>query len=76
MYRIFFFLILLYVDSRDTTVRVWRVGGIEEERSLRGHRASVTSVAFLPGELAATVLAKLEVDTYVIFHIAIYSKYI
>lgn len=46
--------------SRDTTVRVWRVGGIEEERSLRGHRASVTSVAFLPGELAATVLAKLE----------------
>ncbi|XP_037777491.1 lissencephaly-1 homolog A-like [Penaeus monodon] len=48
--------------SRDTTVRVWRVGGIEEERSLRGHRASVTSVAFLPGELAAAVLAKLEAE--------------
>ncbi|XP_042242015.1 uncharacterized WD repeat-containing protein alr3466-like isoform X2 [Homarus americanus] len=48
--------------SRDTTVRVWRVGNIEEERSLRGHTAAVTSVAFLPGPQAAAVLAKFEAD--------------
>lgn len=52
------------------------MGGIEEERSLRGHRASVTSVAFLPGELAAAVLAKLEVYRFVIYHITIYINYV
>ncbi|XP_045606765.1 dynein assembly factor with WD repeat domains 1 [Procambarus clarkii] len=48
--------------SRDTTVRVWRIGKTKEERSLRGHTAAVTAVAFLPEPLAAAVLAKLETD--------------
>ncbi|XP_069938103.1 uncharacterized protein [Cherax quadricarinatus] len=48
--------------SRDTTVRVWRVGNIKEERSLRGHTAAVTVVAFLPESLAVAILAKYEVD--------------
>lgn len=49
--------------SRDTTVRVWRVGSTEEERNLRGHTASVTSVSFLPKTLAASVIARCEADS-------------
>ncbi|KAK3856014.1 hypothetical protein Pcinc_037618 [Petrolisthes cinctipes] len=48
--------------SRDTTVRVWRVGSRVEERSLRGHTASVTSVAFLPTSLTSAILDKCEAD--------------
>lgn len=48
--------------SRDTTVRVWRVGSTKEERSLRGHTASVTAVSFLPESLTASVITKLEND--------------
>nr|XP_053640720.1 F-box/WD repeat-containing protein sel-10-like [Cherax quadricarinatus] len=48
--------------SRDTTVRVWRVGNIKEERSLRGHTAAVTVVAFLPESLAVAILAKYEIN--------------
>ncbi|KAG0714540.1 Dynein assembly factor with WDR repeat domains 1 [Chionoecetes opilio] len=49
--------------SRDTTLRVWRVGSTEEERSLRGHTASVTALSFLPQSLADAVVAKLEDDS-------------
>ncbi|XP_071532917.1 uncharacterized protein [Panulirus ornatus] len=48
--------------SRDTTVRVWRVGNTVEERSLRGHTSAVTSVSFLPVSIATAVLAKFEAD--------------
>ncbi|XP_066975028.1 uncharacterized protein [Macrobrachium rosenbergii] len=48
--------------SRDTTVKVWRVSETKEERSLRGHTASVTAVAFLPVELAYSLLRKFEDD--------------
>ncbi|XP_068218293.1 uncharacterized protein [Palaemon carinicauda] len=48
--------------SRDTTVKVWRVFETKEERSLRGHTASVTAVAFLPVELACSLLKKFEDD--------------
>ncbi|XP_064087486.1 uncharacterized protein LOC135202162 [Macrobrachium nipponense] len=48
--------------SRDTTVKVWRISKTKEERSLRGHTASVTAVAFLPAELAYSLLRKFEYD--------------
>jgi len=43
-------------------VKVWKVGNIKEERTLRGHKSQVTGVAILADTLAENTLNSLEVN--------------